>query len=69
VGSPAAGVTSLAHLGKILVLGYNIAGCPYFFVLIVPNQFRYLVWGKEHGSFTHLLRNDYAIRRSITQLE
>ena len=27
-----------------------VAQCPYFFILAVPNQFRYPVWGQEPGS-------------------
>jgi len=27
-----------------------VSQCPYFFILAVPNQFRYPVWGQEPGS-------------------
>ena len=30
-----------------------MARCSYFFILAVPNQFRYPVWGQEPGSLTH----------------
>jgi hypothetical protein len=30
-----------------------VARSPYFFILAVPNQFRYLVWGQQPGSLMH----------------
>jgi len=30
-----------------------VARSPYFFILAVPNQVRYPVWGQEPGSLTH----------------
>jgi hypothetical protein len=30
-----------------------VARCPSFFILVVPSQFRYPVWGQEPGSLTH----------------
>jgi hypothetical protein len=52
------------------MLGGPVAGVtPCFFALTVPNQFKYLVWGQEPGSFTHthhiLLPED----RLFTRLE
>jgi len=48
---------------KILLpkLKVAVAQCPNFFILAVPNQFRYSVWGQEHG---FLMRRH---RRMLTQ--
>jgi hypothetical protein len=40
---------------------YDIAGCPCFFAVAFPNQFKYLVWGQEPGCLTH------AHRRLLTE--
>jgi hypothetical protein len=47
----------------------DVSRFPYFFILAVPNQFRYPVWGQEAGSLTNRQRRLLTQKRIISQLE
>jgi hypothetical protein len=48
---------------------HDVSRFTYFFILAVPNQFRYPVWGQEAGSLTHRHRRLLTQKRIISQLE